>query len=142
MVNNVAVTGGGLPDAVTATETVSPETGPVLAISKALSPTEVAANGRLTYTFVIQNTGNVAAAAADDLAVTDVFDPILRDLTVTLNGAALTTPAQYTYDAASGQFATIPGVITVPAATFTQNAATGAYAVTPGTVTLTVSGTV
>ena len=133
VVNNVAVT---------ATETVSPETGPTLAISKALSPTEVAANGRLTYTFVIQNTGNVAAAAADDLAVTDVFDPILRDLTVTLNGAALTTPAQYTYDAATGRFATVPGVITVPAATFTQNAATGAYAVTPGTVTLTVSGTV
>ena len=131
VVNNVAVT-----------ETVSPETGPALAISKALSPTEVAANGRLTYTFVIQNTGNVAAAAADDLAVTDVFDPILRDLTVTLNGAALTTPAQYTYDAATGRFATVPGVITVPAATFTQNAATGAYAVTPGTVTLTVSGTV
>ena len=96
----------------------------------------------MTYTFVIQNTGNVAAAAADDLAVTDVFDPILRDLTVTLNGAALTTPAQYTYDAATGRFATVPGVITVPAATFTQNAATGAYAVTPGTVTLTVSGTV
>ena len=141
VVNNVAVTGGGLPDAVTATETVSPVTGPALAISKALSPTEVAANGRLTYTFVIQNTGNVAAAAADDLAVTDVFDPILRDLTVTLNGAALTTPAQYTYDAATGRFATVPGVITVPAATFTQNAATGAYAVTPGTVTLTVSGT-
>ena len=142
VVNNVAVTGGGLPDAVTATETVSPETGPALAISKALSPTEVAANGRLTYTFVIQNTGNVAAAAADDLAVTDVFDPILRDLTVTLNGAALTTPAQYTYDAATGRFATVPGVITVPAATVTQNAATGADAVTPGTVTLTVSGTV
>lgn len=115
VVNNVAVTGGGLPDAVTATETVSPETGPALAISKALSPTEVAANGRLTYTFVIQNTGNVAA---------------------------LTTPAQYTYDAATGRFATVPGVITVPAAAFTQNAATGAYAVTPGTVTLTVSGTV
>lgn len=142
VVNNVAVSGGGLPDAVTATETVSPVVGPALAISKALSPTEVAANGRLTYTFVIQNTGNVAAAAADDLAVTDVFDPILRDLTVTLNGAALTTPAQYTYDAATGRFATVPGVITVPAATFTQNAATGAYAVTPGTVTLTVSGTV
>ena len=71
-----------------------------------------------------------------------MFDPILRDLTVTLNGAALTTPAQYTYDTATGQFATVPGVITVPAATFTQDAATGAYAVTPGTVTLTVSGTV
>ena len=74
------------------------------------------------------------------LILTD--DDLFPPGTVTLNGAALTTPAQYTYDAATGQFATVPGVITVPAAAFTQNATTGAYAVTPGTVTLTVSGTV
>ena len=86
VVNTVTVTGAGLPDAVTATETVSPATGPALTISKALSPTEVAANGRLTYTFVIQNTGNAAAEAADSLVVTDTFDPRLSDLTVTRNG--------------------------------------------------------
>ena len=142
IVNTVTATGAGLPDAVTATATVSPVTGPVLTISKALSPTEVAANGRLTYTFVIQNTGNTAAAAADTLAVTDTFDPILRDLTVTLNGTALTTPAQYTYDAATGQFATVAGVITVPAAAYAQDTATGLYTVTPGTATLTVTGTI
>lgn len=142
IVNTVTATGAGLPDAVTATETVSPVTGPVLTISKALSPTEVAANGRLTYTFVIQNTGNTAAAAADTLVVTDTFDPILRDLTVTLNGTALTTPAQYTYDAATGRFATVAGVITVPAAAYAQDTATGLYTVTPGTATLTVTGTV
>lgn len=48
VVNTVTVTGGGLPDAVTATETVAPVTGPALTISKALSPTEVAANGQVT----------------------------------------------------------------------------------------------
>lgn len=142
IVNTVTATGAGLPDAVTATATVSPVTGPVLTISKALSPTEVAANGRLTYTFVIQNTGNTAAAAADTLVVTDTFDPILRDLTVTLNGTALTTPAQYTYDAATGRFATVAGVITVPAAAYAQDTATGLYTVTPGTATLTVTGTI
>ena len=141
VVNTVTVTGAGLPDAVTATETVSPATGPALTISKALSPTEVAANGRLTYTFVIQNTGNAAAEAADSLVVTDTFDPRLSDLTVTLNGTALTAPTQYTYDAATGQFATVAGVITVPAATFTQNAA-GSYSVSPGISTLTISGTI
>ena len=73
--------------------------------------------------------------------VTDTFDPRLSDLTVTLNGTALTAPTQYTYDAATGQFATVAGVITVPAATFTQNAA-GAYSVSPGTSTLTISGTI
>lgn len=142
IVNTVTATGAGLPDAVTTTATVSPVTGPVLTISKALSPTEVAANGQLTYTFVIQNTGNTAAAAADTLAVTDTFDPILRDLTVTLNGTALTTPAQYTYDAATGRFATVAGVITVPAAAYAQDTATGLYTVTPGTATLTVTGTI
>lgn len=73
--------------------------------------------------------------------VTDTFDPRLSDLTVTLNGTALTAPTQYTYDAATGQFATVAGVITVPAATFTQNTA-GAYSVSPGTSTLTISGTI
>ena len=73
--------------------------------------------------------------------VTDTFDPRLSGLTVTLNGTALTAPAQYTYDAATGRFATVAGVITVPAATFTQNAA-GAYSVSPGTSTLTISGTI
>ena len=119
----------------------APVTGPVLTIGKALSPTEVAANGRLTYTFVIQNSGNTVASAADSLVVTDVFSPILRDLTVTLDGTALTAPTQYTYDAATGRFATVAGVITVPAASFTQDAATGAYTVAPGTATLTVTGT-
>lgn len=141
VVNTVTVTGGGLPDAVTATETVAPVAGPVLTISKALSPTEVAANGQVTYTFVIQNSGNTVASAADSLVVTDVFSPILRDLTVTLDGTALTAPTQYTYDAATGRFATVAGVITVPAASFTQDTATGAYTVTPGTATLTVTGT-
>ena len=57
-------------------------------------------------------------------------------------GNMLYLSGQICLNAATGQFATVPGVITVPAAAFTQNAATGAYAVTPGTVTLTVSGTV
>ena len=51
------------------------------------------------------------------------------------------SPSDYTYDAQTGEFATVPGAITVPAATFAQ-LADGAYAVTPGRVTLTVSGTV
>ena len=142
VVNTAAVTGAGLADPVTATETVAPVTGPVLTISKALSPTEVAANGQVTYTFVIQNSGNTVASAADSLVVTDVFSPILRDLTVTLDGTALTAPTQYTYDAATGLFSTVAGVVTVPAATITQDAATGAYTVVPGTATLTVTGTV
>ena len=138
----MTATGAGLVNPVTATETVSPTAAPRLSISKSLSPTTVTENGQLTYTFAMQNTGNTAADAAAGAVVTDTFDPRLSGLTVTLNGTALTTPAQYTYDAATGVFATVPGVITVPAATFTQDAATGAYSVTPGTAVLTVTGTV
>ena len=60
---------------------------------------------------------------------------------VTLNGAPLALGTGYTYDETTGQFATVPGVITVPAATFTQDP-TGAYTAAPGLTTLIVTGTI
>ena len=140
--NTVTITGGGLTAPVTATETVTVETGPDLTITKTITPAQVAGNGQVTYTFLIQNSGNEALVATDNAVVTDTFDPILTDLTVTLNGAVLTPGTGYTYDETTGQFATVPGVITVPAATFTQDPATGAYTRTPGLATLTVTGTI
>ena len=140
--NTVTITGGGLTAPVTATETVTAETGPDLTITKTITPAQVADNGQVTYTFLIQNSGNEALVATDNAVVTDTFDPILTDLTVTLNGAVLTPGTGYTYDETTGQFATVPGVITVPAATFTQDPATGAYTRTPGLATLTVTGTI
>ena len=101
----------------------------------------MAENGRLTYTFVIRNQGNTAAVATDNLAVTDTFDPILTDLTVTLDSVALTEGVDYTYNEATGEFATAASRITVPAATFVQ-APDGSWGVTPGTATLVVTGTV
>ncbi len=140
--NTVTVTGAGLADAVTAQETVAPVTGARLTILKSLSPTTVTESGQLTYTFTVQNTGNTAADESAAIVITDTFDPRLTGLTVTLNGTALTTPAQYTYDAATGVFATVAGVVTVPAATYTQDTATGAYSLVPGTAVLIVTGTV
>ena len=116
--------------------------GPDLSITKTITPAQVADNGRVTYTFLIQNNGNQAITAADAATVTDLFDPILTDLVVTLNGAALAEGIGYTYNAATGQFATLPGIVTVPAATFTQDPVTGAYTRTPGLATLTVTGTI
>ena len=74
-------------------------------------------------------------------AITDLFDPILSGLTVTFNGDVWTEGVNYTYDAATGAFATVPGQITVPAATFTQNAS-GVWVTDPGTSILRVTGTV
>ena len=139
--NTVTITGGGLTAPVTATETVNAVIGADLTITKTITPAQVADNGRVTYPFLIQNSGNEAITAADDASVTDTFDPILTDITVTLNGATLTEGAGYTYDETTGLFTTVPGVITVPAAAFTQSP-DGAYTRTPGLATLTVTGTI
>lgn len=139
--NTVTITGGGLTAPVTATETVTVAVGPAISITKTITPAQVADNGRVTYTFLIQNSGNEALVATDDAVITDTFDPILTDLVVTLNGAPLALGTGYTYDETTGQFATVPGVITVPAATFTQDP-TGAYTAAPGLTTLIVTGTI
>ena len=140
--NTVTVTGDGLAAPVTATETVTAAAAPMLTITKSITPTQVVDNDRVTYTFVIQNTGNEAVVATDDAVITDLFDPILTALTVTFNGAVWTEGVQYNYDEATGLFTTVPGQITVPAATFTQDPETGAYTVTPGVATLVVTGTI
>ena len=142
VVNTVTVTGDGLSAPVTATETVTADTTARLTISKSITPTQVVDNDRVTYTFVIQNFGNEAVAATDDAIITDTFDPILTDLVVTFNGEGWTEGVQYTYNEATGQFASNAGQITVPAATFTQDPVTGAYTTVPGTATLVVVGTI
>jgi hypothetical protein len=113
-----------------------------LTIAKAVCPAVVTDNGELTYTFVIQNSGNEATVATDDIIVTDVFDPVLSNITVTFNGVTWTEGINYTYDATTGEFTTLPGQITVPAATYTQDNDTGLITTTPGVAVVTVSGTV
>lgn len=140
--NTATLTGGGITTPITATETINASSEAVLTISKALCPSTVTENGEVTYTFVIQNTGNTAAVAADNASVTDTFNPILNGLSVTFNGTAWTLGDDYAYNTATGEFATVPGKITVPAATFTQDTETGVYTITPGTAILTVKGTI
>jgi uncharacterized repeat protein (TIGR01451 family) len=140
--NTVTITGGGLVTPVTATETVTADNAPALTITKSISPNQVVDNQQITYTFVIQNTGNTPVVATDNAAITDTFDPILSNLAVTFDGTAWTQGLQYNYAPATGVFATVPGQILVPAATYTQDPTTGAYSITPGTATLTVIGTV
>ena len=94
IVNTVTVTGNGINEPITATETVDAATEAELTISKSITPTQVVDNDRVTYTFVIQNTGNEAVVATDNAAITDTFDPILTDLVVTFNGAAWTEGVQ------------------------------------------------
>ncbi len=139
--NTVTVSGGGLAEAVTDSATINAVSEPRLSIVKGLSPAIVGENGALTYTFDIQNTGNTAAETTDNVTVTDTFDPILTITSVILDGVVLAEGTGYTYNQATGEFATVPGVITVPAATFTQNA-DGSFTTVPGASTLIVNGTI
>lgn len=142
IVNTVTITGDGISTPITATEIVTAASAPELTITKSISPSQVVDNDRVTYTFVIQNTGNEPVVATDNAAITDTFDPILTALTVTFNGTVWTEGVQYAYDEATGLFTTLPGAITVPAATYTQDPTTGAYTLTPGIATLIVTGTI
>lgn len=139
--NTVTLTGDGISAPLTAEETINMEARADLNISKALCPATVTENGQLTYTFVIENTGSVAAAAGDEVVLTDTFSPILDPITVTFNGTAWTEGTNYTYDPTTGVFTTLAGEITVPAASYTQNT-NGAWVTTPGTSTLVITGTV
>lgn len=139
--NQAVVTGGGLSAPLTAEETVSMEPHAELTISKALCPSAVTENGTLTYTFMIENSGSLAAEAGEQVVLSDTFNPRLSNLAVQLNGSVLTEGTQYTYDAATGAFATVAGQITVPAATYSQNA-DGTWSITPGAAVLTITGTV
>lgn len=139
IVNTASAEADGMP--VTASASVQVCEEAQLAIEKSVSPLSVTENGTLTYTFVITNTGNTAAGPEALISVSDTFSPALSGITVTLDGSPMTSPGGFTYDEATGMFATAPGAITVPAATYTP-LQDKSFSVEPGTATLTVSGTV
>ena len=142
IVNTATITGNGIPTPVTVSETITPVEAPQLRITKSLEPVPVSENGVLTYRFVIDNYGNVATVATDNVALSDLFDPVLSGITVSLDGTTWTEGVQYSYNEATGQFNTLPGQSVIPAATYTQDAITGVWTTTPGSVVLTVTGTV
>lgn len=140
--NTATITGAGLSAPIVATDTLPVDVAATLGIIKAINPVNVVENEPFTYTFTIQNSAATPAEATDNVTVTDTFDPIVEIQSVTLNGMPLAEGTGYTYNAATGAFATVPGVITVPAATVMQDPATGAWMVTPGQAVLTVTGTI
>ena len=139
--NTVTISGGGITP-IQVEETVQALSNPVLTITKSISPVPVTENGTLTYTFLIQHNGNTAAEEGTAAVITDEFDPILKNLTVSFNGTAWTEGVDYTYDETTGSFATIAGKVTVPAAEYVQDQVTGAWITNPGISTLIITGTV
>jgi uncharacterized repeat protein (TIGR01451 family) len=140
---NTASTNGGVGIGIISdTATVNVVEEPRLTIAEAVCPLVVNDNDPLTYTIIIQNLGNTPVVATDGVIVSDVFNPALSNITVTLDGTVLVVGTGYTYNEATGEFATLDGVITVPAATYTQDPVTGTVTTTPGVAVLTVTGTV
>lgn len=139
ILNEVTVLGGGI-NPIKATEVVSASLGPALSITKAISPVPVSANGLVTYTFTIRNSGNTPIVATDNAVISDLFNPILSELQVSFNGDNWTEGTNYSYNEQSGLFESVQGQITVPSATYLQNSETGEWTVTPGISTLIVTG--
>lgn len=140
--NQAVITGSGIGTPITVTDVINTENVARLTITKTMSPTTVTENGQLTYTFVIQNSGNVPINATDDVILTDTFNPALQGITVKFNDVVWTEGVNYQYTPATGFFTSLNGQITVPAATYTQDPTTGAWITTPGVSVLTITGTV
>lgn len=142
IINTVITNGGAGIGELTASATVRVVEAPELTIAKAVCPTVLNDNDRVTYTIIVQNLGNVPVVATDGVVISDVFNPVLSDIVVELNGTVLDEGTGYTYDTVSGAFAVASGVITVPAATYTQDPVAGTITTTPGVTVLTIIGKV
>ena len=136
--NTATVSAASLSEPVVVSAELPVDTYADVRITKAMSPDPVTEGSALTYTFVIYNYGNTAA---ENVILTDQFDPAPTNITVTVDGSAV--PAtEYSY---VGGELTLPASgssyeLTVPAATFTQDAETGEVAIDPGMVTVVVTG--
>lgn len=139
--NTAVISGDALAEDITVSATVPVGEEASLTIAKAICPDTVTDNSEITYTFIIQNSGNAEADAGANVSVSDTFTPVLSNISVTLNGTPLAATA-YTYDEATGVFTTLPGQITVPGATYSINPTTGEQSVTPGVAILKIVGTV
>ena len=140
--NTVTATGDDICDELIGNAEIPTRDEPLLSISKAICPETITCGNEVTYTFIIQNAGNIPVVATDNLIVTDTFDPPLSNITVKLNGTTLIPGVDYTYDTLTGQFSTLNGAVTVPAATYTNDPITGIVTTTPGVAVLTVTGTI
>lgn len=139
LTNTVTAAATGLTQSVSASYTLNALPYANVSILKAMSPAVITDGDTITYTFTLSNSGNTAATG---VVLTDVFSPAPSNLTVSVNGTALTA-ADYAY---TGGVLTLPAAgsayaLTVPAAAFSQDSTTGAVTVAPGVATVVVTGT-
>ncbi len=140
ILNTASIDGAAIGAPLTATETVNANTDPILTITKAICPATITENGTVTYTFVIQNTGNTPVEADAGAVITDTFETTMTGMQVTFNGQPWAETTNYTYDNGTGLFTTVTP-ITVPAADVTQDPTTGEWNLQPGVSELVITAT-
>ena len=122
-----------------ASATVSVANTANISIIKQMCPNPSVCGDTITYTIKIYNYGNTAA---ENVVLTDDFNPAPANITVSRDGVLL-LGTDYTY--VDGTL-TVPSAsatpITVPAATFTQDPTTGIITITPSVVEYTITGTI
>jgi uncharacterized repeat protein (TIGR01451 family) len=124
--------GGG-----TAEATVCVDEQADIQVIKSMSPNPVNCGDTITYTIRILNFGNIPA---EDVVLTDTFNPAPQEIQVYRNGELLIGTG-YTY--IDGTL-TVPatGGDTIPAATFTRDENTLSVITTPGVVEYVITGTI
>ena len=120
-----------------ASATVTAASAANVSVFKQMAPNPVVCGDVVTYTIRIYNYGNIAA---ENVVLTDTFNPAPDTITVSKDGVLL-GGSEYSY--VSGTLTTPVGTgtpVSVPAATFTRDAATGIVSVTPGMVEYVITG--
>ena len=122
-----------------ASATVTVNAAADIEVVKSMSPNPVVCGDTITYTVRIYNYGNLDA---ENVVLTDTFNPAPTNITVSRNGVLLGAD-DYTY---------VNGTLTVPvaatqgdtvdAATFVRNPETGEVTVIPGLVEYVITGTI
>lgn len=123
----------------TASATITAVSAANVSVFKQMSPNPVICGDTVTYTIRIYNYGNIAA---ENVVLTDTFNPAPENITVSRDGVLLIA-TDYTY--VNGTL-TVPSTaqspVTVPAATFIRDVTTGIVNVTPGMIEYTITGTI
>ena len=123
----------------TASATVSVANTANISIIKQMCPNPVVCGDTITYTIKIYNYGNTAA---ENVVLTDDFNPAPANITVSRDGILL-VGTDYSYVNGTLTVPTSGGTpLSIPPATFTQDPTTGIITVTPSVVEYTITGTI
>jgi uncharacterized repeat protein (TIGR01451 family) len=108
-----------------------------VSVFKQMSPNPVVCGDLVTYTIRIYNYGNIPA---ENVQLTDNFDPAPTNITVSRDGTVLNA-TDYTYE---NGLLTIPATdtqnVSVPAATFVRDPDSGVVSVIPGMIEYVITG--